>query len=166
MNIGQTGPRTPEGKKRSSLNSLKHGLTAQSAHALHEVAEQCGVPFDDILEEMNRHYQPRDPVERQLVLRIARCVWRLSISAAMEQRVMDNYPNPHRPSASYDRILKFERLVDIHLHRALTTLYRKREREKKGTVPELSGVDCPLFRHCEKNNSQNETKGPPDLSVE
>jgi hypothetical protein len=130
MNTGQTGPRTREGKQRSSLNALKHGLTATSAHAISEIAEQCEAPFDDILAQMNRHYQPRDPVERQLVMRIARCVWRLSLSAAMERRVIGNFPNPHRPSSSYDRILKFERLVDIHLHRALTTLYRKRELER------------------------------------
>jgi hypothetical protein len=142
MNTGQTGPRTRQGKKRSSLNALKHGLTAQSRHALAEIAQQHGVPFEQTLEEMNRHYQPRDPVEKQLVLRIARCVWRLSLSAAMEQRLIERRPAVHRPGTSYERILKYERLVDIHLHRAIATLYRKRELE--AAAPD-------------KNNSQNET---------
>lgn len=151
MNTGQTGPRTPQGKKRSSLNALKHGLDARSAHALTEIAEEHGVPFHEVVEEMTRHYLPRDPIEKQLVLRIARCVWRLSLSAAMEARVLERVPNAHRPSASYDRILKYERLVDIHLHRALATLQRKREIE----------TGAP-----NKSNSQNETKTAPSQSVE
>jgi len=150
MNIGQTGPRTRVGKKRSSLNALKHGLTARSRHALAEIAQQHGVPFDETLDEMNRHYQPADPVEKQLVLRIARCVWRLSLSAAMERRLMERCPNAHRPGTSYERILKYERLVDIHLHRALATLHRKRELDNAAP---------------NKNNSQNETVCTPELSV-
>ena len=125
------GPKTPEGKKRSSLNSLKHGLDARSDHALDEVARQHGIPLEDVLEEMTRHYRPADPVERQLVLRIARCAWRLSLSAAMEERLIERRPNAARPGVTYDRILKYERLVDIHLHRALATLHRKREMESR-----------------------------------
>ena len=123
------GPRTPEGKKRSSLNALKHGLHAQSPHALDKVSEAHGVPFDEILEEMTRHYRPADPVERQLVMRIARCAWRLSLSASMEEQLLDRGGNALRPSTSYERVLKYERLVDIHLHRALVMLQRKRESE-------------------------------------
>jgi len=121
------GPMTPEGKKRCSLNALKHGLTARSPQALDQLAEQSGLPFDDVLAEMTRHYAPTDPVEKQLVMRIARCIWRLSLSAAMEQRLLERRPEAIRPSSTYDRILKYERLVDIHLHRALSALERKRD---------------------------------------
>jgi hypothetical protein len=123
------GPKTPEGKKRSSLNALKHGLNAQSDHALEEISKQHGVPYEEVLGEMLRHYAPADPVERQLVQRIARCVWRLSLSASMEERLIERRPNAPKPGTTYDRILKYERLVDIHLHRALATLQRKRESE-------------------------------------
>lgn len=126
-----TGPTTPEGKKRCSLNALKHGLTAKSPQAFDQLADEGGISFDDVLAEMTRHYAPADPVEKQLVVRIARCVWRLSLSAAMEQRLIERRPETIRPSASYDRILKYERLVDIHLHRALATLQRKRDGETK-----------------------------------
>ena len=121
------GPTTPEGKKRCSLNALKHGLTARSPQALEQLSEQSGIPFDEVLAEMTRHYAPADPVEKQLVMRIARCVWRLSLSAAMEQRLIERRPDAFRPSSTYDRILKYERLVDIHLHRALSALERKRD---------------------------------------
>ena len=129
----QTGPKTPEGKKRSSLNALKHGLTARSPHALDAVAEVQEIPFDDIHEEMIRHYRPMDPVERQLVLRIARCVWRLQLSAGMEERLVETRRDALRPGTAYERILKYERLVDIHLHRAIVALERKRESTNKST---------------------------------
>lgn len=130
MNNPLGGPRTPEGKKRSSLNALKHGLYAKSTHALDDVADAHGIDFKDILDQMNRHYRPADPVEEQLVQRIARCVWRLSLSASMEERLLERGGNSVRPGASYDRILKYERLVDIHLHRALQMLQRKRETDR------------------------------------
>ena len=66
---GRTGPRTPEGKKRSSLNSLKHGLTASSSHALRRIEQEHDVPFEDIFARMNAHYRPADPVEEELVRR-------------------------------------------------------------------------------------------------
>lgn len=127
----KTGPTTPEGKLICSLNALKHGLTARSPQAFETIEEVHGIPFEDVLEEMNHHYMPADPIEVQLVKRIARCVWRLSLSAAMEERLLEQRPQATRPGTSYDKILKYERLVDIHLHRALATLHRKRELERK-----------------------------------
>lgn len=126
MSTGKTGPRTPEGKKRVSLNALKHGLTASSNHALRAIERQHGLNFDDVLARMNGHYKPRDPVEEELVTRIARCVWRLSLSATMESRLLSRRRNASKPGVSYERILKYERLVDIHLHRALDAFNKHR----------------------------------------
>jgi len=126
MNTGQTGPRTPEGKKRSSLNALKHGLTARTPHAHRRIERQHGVSFEDVLARMFDYYKPVDPVEDELVTRIARCVWRLSLSATMESRLLSRRKNASKPGVSYERILKYERLVDIHLHRALEALNKHR----------------------------------------
>jgi hypothetical protein len=139
MTNKQTGPPTAEGKKRSSLNAMKHGLTANSPQAFDKlVGELCG-DFNAILERTQNHYRPQDPIEEELVARIARCLWRLSMTSAMEQRMLDRNPDMNRPGASYERIMRFERLVDIHLHRAMATLAGKRAAENK-------------------NNSQNEMK--------
>ena len=76
-----TGPRTPEGKQRSSLNALRHGLTG------HTVV----IPSDDLpaykkfCAEFFTHYSPAGPVERQLVQTIADTSWRLNRITAMEQ---------------------------------------------------------------------------------
>ncbi len=76
-----TGPRTPEGKQRASLNALRHGLTG------HTVV----IPSDDLpaykkfCAEFFTHYSPAGPVERQLVQTIADTSWRLNRITAMEQ---------------------------------------------------------------------------------
>ncbi len=76
-----TGPRTPEGKQRTRLNALRHGLTG------HTVV----IPSDDLpaykkfCAEFFTHYSPAGPVERQLVQTIADTSWRLNRITAMEE---------------------------------------------------------------------------------
>ena len=135
------GPKTEEGKKRSSLNALKHGLTARSPQAYERMVEDIGYTYDQIVEEMYRHFCPADPMESQLVKRIARCVWRLTVSEAMEKRVTAHGSNPNRPNHSCERILKYERLVDIHLHRAISALERSRARR-----PQIIRRDSPPWQ--------------------
>jgi hypothetical protein len=75
-----TGPRTPEGKARSSQNAVTHGLTAQ--HAL--------LPNEDVSEferfrfDVHRELDPRGAVEIRLVETAASLMWRLRRVPAFE----------------------------------------------------------------------------------
>ena len=129
----RTGPATPEGKRRASMNALKHGLTASSPQALEKVAQEYGIELLDIRVSIQSHYRPADPIEAELVERIALCLWRLRLSKAMEQRLIVRHPSLNRPGPAHERIMRYERLVDIHLHRAIATLAQKREDENKLT---------------------------------
>ncbi len=119
-----TGPRTEDGKRNSSMNALKHGLYAKSPQAL-EVITPVEADFDSIYLDMRRQYRPKDALETQLVRRIARCLWRLAKGEAMERRITQLRPDTNRPSISYEKVMRYERLVDLHLHRALAALERK-----------------------------------------
>ncbi len=85
-----TGPRTPVGKQRSSLNALRHGLTAASAvlpsegPAAYEAHRRCF--FDE--------YQPATPTETQLVTEIADTAWRLNRIPFLEAELFSQDPNP------------------------------------------------------------------------
>ena len=57
---GIGGPKTPEGKRRVSINALKHGLCAESQQGLQEVARIIGAEFEDILGGMLAHSVFRD----------------------------------------------------------------------------------------------------------
>ena len=69
------GPRTDEGKARSSMNALTHGLTARTAIVLPlvERAEDWSAHVAGFVEAM----RPVGAVERELVERMAAITWRL-----------------------------------------------------------------------------------------
>jgi len=79
-----TGPKTEAGKKHSSLNALRHGLTSQivvmptedlQAYQLHLTS------FDD-------EYHPQGATESHLVQALADTAWRLNRVAALETNLL------------------------------------------------------------------------------
>jgi len=130
-NNSKPGPKTKAGKRRSSINALKHGIYAKSPQALESIAAESSTTYEDILFSIRLYFQPRDPIEEELIKRISRCVWRLDVASSMEQRLMQRSPVAARPPRSVEKLMKYERLVDIHLHRAIAVLMRKRAAENK-----------------------------------
>lgn len=67
------GPKTPEGKARSAMNALRHGLRARHFALLpHEDPAE----FAALARATREAYRPRCPVERELVEAIAVALWR------------------------------------------------------------------------------------------
>ena len=70
--LHSTGPKTAEGKRRSSLNAVRHGLTGQAVVLAGEdaaaYARLCKRYFDDL--------QPKAVVEEELVQTLADIAWR------------------------------------------------------------------------------------------
>ena len=106
-----TGPSTDSGKQRSSLNALRHGLTAASAVLPTEdpaaYQRHCRQFFDE--------YQPATPTETQLTQELADTAWRLNRIPQLEAALLDRAANPPTDQAAID----FD-IVDAH--RALATL--------------------------------------------
>ena len=119
---GQTGPKTPEGKKKSSMNALKHGMRASAPYTMEVVEGLWEINFEPYLECMRDYFQPNDPIEHKLVERIARCFWRLDRAADMDRRGYVNSMGSTRPGDSNHSILRYERMVDLQLGRALKAL--------------------------------------------
>ena len=68
-----TGPRTEEGKARSSQNGLKHGLLARDA----VMADEDPAEFDRQLQQLEENIFPKNALEFELVRQIADAQWRL-----------------------------------------------------------------------------------------
>jgi hypothetical protein len=82
--LRSTGPRSEAGKRRSSQNARRHGLTAET------VIE----PIEDIDDykafeaSVTAEYDAETAIERELVLRLASLLWRLRRAGAIETGLM------------------------------------------------------------------------------
>jgi len=79
-----TGPKTPEGKKHSSLNALRHGLTGQIVVMPTEDLEAYQLHLKSFTDELN----PKGAIEAHLVQALADTSWRLNRVAALETNLL------------------------------------------------------------------------------
>src|SRR5580658_4914617 len=79
-----TGPKTPEGKQKSSLNALRHGLTGQIVVMPTEDLAAYRRHLDSFTEE----YTPKGATESNLVQALADTSWRLNRVAALETNLL------------------------------------------------------------------------------
>jgi hypothetical protein len=126
-----TGPRTAAGKQRSSLNALRHGLTAASA----VLASEDPAAYEDHRRRFFEEYQPDNPTETQLTQELADTSWRLNRIPVLE-------------AALLDRDLD---IVDAHL--ALATLglhYQRLSRQFQKAVDNLREIQSERRRQQQR----------------
>ena len=136
------GPRTAEGKQRSSLNALRHGLTAASPVLPSEDPAAYEAHRRGFFDE----HQPATPTETQLVQELADTSWRLNRIPLLEADLLARAANPPTEQARIDfDIVDAHRLISnlsLQSHRlsrqfqkALATLREiqteRRERERR-----------------------------------
>jgi len=73
-----TGPRTPQGKARSSLNALRHGILARAAFNLKIEGVEKRAEFDAIVAGLAQEFQPQTTSEHLMVQQLAGCYWRMA----------------------------------------------------------------------------------------
>ena len=78
--LRSTGPRTEDGKQRSRVNAVRHGLTAETVVGSLEDAEDYMAFEAAIIAD----YDAETAVARELVLRLASLLWRLRRANAIE----------------------------------------------------------------------------------
>ncbi|HTC33910.1 MAG TPA: hypothetical protein VK724_11090 [Bryobacteraceae bacterium] len=85
-----TGPRTAAGKQRSSLNALRHGLTAAFPVLPSEDPAAYQLHCRQFLDE----YQPATPTESHLTQELADTAWRLNRIPLLEAELFSRDPDP------------------------------------------------------------------------
>ena len=78
--LRSAGPKTDDGKRRSRVNAVRHGLTAETVIGSLEDAEDYKAFEATIITD----YCPETAVARELVLRLASLLWRLRRATAIE----------------------------------------------------------------------------------
>ena len=85
-----TGPRTAAGKQRSSLNAIRHGLTARTA----VLSSEDLAAYQRHCRQFVDEYQPANATETQLVQDLADTSWRLNRIPASKPRCSPKSPAP------------------------------------------------------------------------
>src|SRR5215472_3029495 len=78
-----TGPATPEGKRRASLNALRHGLTGQTV----VLPEDDLAAYQKHCAQYHAELKPQGLLETKAVQTIADTYWRLDRIRAMENNL-------------------------------------------------------------------------------
>jgi hypothetical protein len=100
-----TGPRTAAGKQRSSLNAVRHGLTAASP----VLPSEDPAAFEHHRRGFFDEYHPATPTESQLVQELAGTSWRLNRIPLLEAEVLARAAAP----VPLDQEITFD-IVDAH----------------------------------------------------
>lgn len=97
-----TGPTTALGKARSSLNAVRHGLSARNA----VLPQEDQRAYLDLLASLRAEFRPQGPLEAFLVQQMASSQWRLLRLARMERGFLmagiDDAPPKRRRDLSED----------------------------------------------------------------
>ena len=113
-----TGPRTPGGRKRSSQNALKHGLTAEKLVTSGEDAQG----LKDRLEALIAEWDPVGASEMLLVQQMAVASWRAERALRTEAA---NYPANllnWRTIEMFELALRYGSTAERTFYRAVRTL--------------------------------------------
>ena len=110
-----TGPTTFEGKRRSCLNALRHGLTGQTVVMPAEDLEA----YQHHIQNFVNEYHPQGATETQLVQSLADAAWRLNRVAVLETNLLthdivyDDFPN-HESTFEMREAIAIAHALDSH----------------------------------------------------
>jgi hypothetical protein len=135
-----TGPRTPDGKRRASNNSYKHGFYSTRLFPSKEQTDRDGKDFQTIYAMNWHHYSPVGDLENLCVEQIAVLELRLARLLGHEQTVLA-WGAPFE-SRSVDKIVRYESNLRRQLEKTLDRLERlQEERETESDQFEPSDIE-------------------------
>jgi hypothetical protein len=132
--LKSTGPRSEDGKQRSSRNALRHGLTAET------VIEPLEDPEDYKLfeEAIAAEYDAESAVERELVLRLASLLWRLRRASSIEATLFELSAEKRQGSTLIERSARHASFASL-FQRSETHLPSQPSTRDQNDIAEESG---------------------------
>jgi hypothetical protein len=115
------GPKTPEGKGRSSRNATKFGVFAKRTLLESEDPEE----FEDLRSRILGELQPQTPVQACLAEEIVGHFWRLRRAHMAEKQVIDCYAIAMNDK---DQGIGFAIITDAHEQKVLAALANAEDR--------------------------------------
>jgi hypothetical protein len=151
-----TGPRTPEGKQRSSLNATSHGLTAKRPVLRSEDPQV----YQEFCRNLIADLKPQGALEQQLAQNMADTQWRLLRCRSLEQSIL---MSEHQPSRQIESLAKFSLYEQRLTRNFLATLKQFRELQAERaerTECAVKGAHQ-IMNHCPTNHIPYDPALPP-----
>jgi hypothetical protein len=159
-----TGPVTQEGKARSSMNALKHGLTSRRV----VLPGENRAEFDALVASLMDEHNPIGTLETEMVHQIAASLWRLERARAHEAALFEASfgPNPSGLAAKqFDRVSRYAGAIERELHHAIIRLQQIQQYRLKTTRQFLRPVPAPLAEPFPLRFATAESTGAPYASL-
>ena len=153
------GPITPEGKARSSRNSLKHGLSG--GQVVLEYESQAD--YDELEQSLVDHFHPATATERELVQEMAAARWRLRRAREMESAVFQKAVRQNLEALGPDgdpaeaRALAYAEVPDSEAFRMLSRHQGQLRRSWEKAWNELKNLQAER-RSVEEENGEEQNE--------
>jgi hypothetical protein len=148
--LKSTGPKSDEGKAKSRMNALRHGLTAGQAVLPHENEDD----YEKLRDGMLESYAPENSAEQALVEELANAYWRLMRLHRVETRYWDNLGGSYNradegiaeallqtPDRQMRNFFRYYAQVEHSYYRALAAANQiKRERRDRKPLKALAAT--------------------------
>jgi len=173
-----TGPRTPEGKQRSSLNAIKHGLCAQDPLVPGEDPDA----YKQHIREIKLDLKPTGATESDLVEQIADISWRLKRLSRIESAVITEFYDDaaehprnqgtdkdligealahHNRLDALNRLSRYEGQLSRRYHRALKEFHDTRKKRIRNLNFSRLGAKLQAKPQTEPNRAADR---PPNIN--
>jgi hypothetical protein len=133
-----TGPRTEEGKAKSSRNATRHGLTGKKV-VINGEDQQA---YESLRLDLVDAYKPVNAAEAMLVDEIAQTFWRLQRARALEAEQFNLCCGGADPiigfnsgNADFERLRRYMTSIERAYHRAIQQLEKTQALRKKQEPP-------------------------------
>ena len=129
-----TGPTTPEGKEKVSLNAVQHGLTAAEFRLLHWESQK---QFDRHVATIQNQFKPTEPQEERLVHIILQHDWLAQRALTLQDSILSkgtNSPADQRTLALYMRYHATNLRISRQAVRDLEALRKQKQTQHNGFV--------------------------------
>jgi hypothetical protein len=113
-----TGPKTVDGKQKSSQNALTHGLTSQTAVMPTEDLEA----YQSHVESFEDEYAPETATEANLVRSLADASWLLNRVATLETKILTSAESLESQSKALSNLSMHSQRLSRQFERTVTQL--------------------------------------------
>ena len=157
------GPVTDEGRKKSSMNALKCGLTARTVVLPNENDDE----YTGLLESYVQKFQPADPVEMDLVVEMVNARWRqrrffLMESTLYEEEMQNQKEEMEENYKSYNESVEhgcaFRKLKDSGCVAMLGRVESRLERTYSRALRNLFQLRREMNRDAARKDSEKRTQ--------